>query len=91
LRASVIETLKAASGGGRMTMTRDCNSFWAVWWDGKEWPSLFGCPKMARDAARREAKTSSGKRVHLMRIESVGTIEYPDTAVLSGQMALGDQ
>lgn len=65
---------------------RDATSFWAVWAPGQEWPSFYASEKMAREAAHRLAKSNIGAQVHLMKVASVGTVEYPSEPRLSGQL-----
>lgn len=65
-------------------MAREVTDFWAVWKEGFEWPQLFSHEGMARNKAEQIAKENVGQTVHLMRINSVGTVEYPTEARRSG-------
>lgn len=67
-------------------MDRNYQSFWAVWREGLEWPMLFAHENMAKQKAHQLAKENVGSRVHLMRLSSVGTAEYPAKPIVSGDL-----
>lgn len=67
--------------------TRSEHDFWAVWKSGLEWPMLFASETMAKEKAHLLAKDAVGQTVHLMKIQSIGTAEYPATPRLTGNLA----
>lgn len=69
-----------------MSDTRDEKSFWAVWAPGQDWPNLYSSEINARQAAHTKAKSNVGAVVHLMRLTSVGEVEYPAKPRLSGDL-----
>lgn len=68
-------------------MDRNCNSFWAVWKHGLDWPELFASEELAKDRAHSLARSAIGDTVHLLKLTSVGAATYPATPQLSGGLA----
>lgn len=65
---------------------RDQNSFWALWRDGQEWPSLYASQGAAQAQALRLAKDGVGNTVYLLRLEVVGTVVYPSEPQATGML-----
>lgn len=57
---------------------RNEKDFWAVWKPGADWPSRYASESSAKAAAVNMARQNIGITVHLMRVQSVGTVTYPD-------------
>jgi hypothetical protein len=62
--------------------------FWGVWTKALEGPELFASKdEAAKRAYEIAAKVRVGTRVHLMRLASVGWVEYPNNPSASGELA----
>lgn len=67
-------------------MDRDENSFWAVWKDGQQWPSLMGNEQTARQKVEQLALKNPGQKIHLMKLVPVGDALLSAQMVCSGKM-----
>lgn len=70
-----------------MADPRTIGDFWAVWYQGMEWPALFASEESAKQQAVIFAKQSLGYTVHLCRLDPVGTIMVPHNPSVSGRMS----
>jgi len=56
-------------------------SFWAVWWDGLEWPQLYRVKHDAQAMARKAGQNHVGKTVYLLELVCVGSLEYSNMPI----------
>jgi hypothetical protein len=61
-------------------------SFWAVWKDGMDYPSLYPVEDKAKEAVRRMAKQYPGQTVYFLRLAVSGSLTLPEKYKATGQM-----
>ena len=62
------------------------NSLWFVWIPGEQLPQMHGSREAAAAQADLAARVHVGVKIHLYQLKSVGSITYPNSPLIIGDM-----
>jgi len=69
-------------------MTDKTRVFWAIWQDKQDFPDLYQTKAFAVETIKKRARQNPGIKIHLMKIESIGTMLLPDKLKIDGEIEI---
>jgi len=72
-------------------MTNEAIIFWGLWQDKQDFPDLYRTKSFALKTMKERAKKNPGIKIHLMKIESMGTMFLPDKLEIEGEIKIPDR